>query len=112
MVDISQDGRLVDGTQVVEPATARVVHGMRTEVSDDAMHPITPERAALTGLDRRMRFDLPLASFGQLKTVSEVLDTLARGLEGLSYMRHKNEAHVLREARDLVARAKRRLLNV
>ena len=106
MAQVTLDGRNpADGTRLMDMAKV-------TPHSRDAMKPITEERLKLTGLDKRARFDLPLHSFEVLKGVSEVLDSLARGLEGLSYMRHKDEAQVLREARDLVAKAKRRLVNV
>jgi len=120
MVEIAQDGRLLaDGTPLVEPDVAKMIPRLGKVASQeiakatrDALVPITERRVEMTGLDRRVRFDLPLRSFEHLKAVSEILDTLSRGLEGLSYMRHKQEAEVLREARNLVDRAKRRMANV
>jgi hypothetical protein len=117
MVEVSSDGRLLaDGTQVLDMAKVlpppRQGTSRSERASRDALRPITQARLELTALQHSVRFDLPLHSYEHLKAVSEVLHSLARQLEGLSYMRHKDEAQVIREARFCVAKSKRDLRNI
>lgn len=120
MVEIAPDGRLLsDGTLLVDPDVAKHIPRPSPAASQeilrasrDTMKPITPGEQKMFGYTRRVRFDLPVASFEQLRDVSEVLSSLAMALQGLSYMRHKKEAYVIGEARRTIERYKEKLKGI
>lgn len=119
MVEVSHDGRLLsDGTQIMDAEMAKALpppkagNTPQARASRDSLQPLSDKWRDTYGLNRKVRFDLPVGSFENLKDVSEILRSLALTLEGLSYMRHQKEGQVLLEARWKVREAKRKLANI
>ncbi|HYF53526.1 MAG TPA: hypothetical protein VEA41_04645 [Salinarimonas sp.] len=104
MVEILEDGRLKsDGTQVFDMAKV-------LPKTDKPREPLTRAFLDSRALGNRVRFDLPLDSFENLRRVGEMLQALGMQLEGLSYQRQRNETEVLREARSCVHNKKRKIV--
>jgi len=103
MVDILEDGRLKsDGTQVFDMAKA-------LPKSSRSAEPLSRKYLDSRALGNRVRFDLPIDSFENMRRVGEMLQALGMQLEGLSYQRQRAEADVIREARSCVHNKKRKI---
>jgi hypothetical protein len=107
MVDVLDDGRLKsDGTQVLD--MAKVLPTLQPKNRVNAS-PLPRRYLDSRALGNRVRFDLPLDSFENLRRVGEMLQALGMQLEGLSYHRQRPETEVLQEARSCVHNKKRKI---